>query len=145
MSTNSLCVEVINDDDAFAALQPSWNALCVQTAHPSPAMTFEWLKAWWEAFGTGATLHVLVVRGGERVLAAMPMMLHMRREAGLRWRVVSLLANEHSPVGGFLLSERPDECIDRILHHFRKISGSWDLLQFRELLADGAGRPPVQK
>lgn len=127
-------VEVVRSPAGLAALHDAWNDLAARARPTTPALTPEWFLAWWGAFGGGAELHVLTVRDGERILALAPMMLTARREWGLRWRVASLMTNAHSPLGGVLLGERADQCLDEILRHFAGDAVPWDLLQLDHLV-----------
>lgn len=45
--------------DAFTSIRTEWNALAYHGG--SPFLTYEWLRSWWEAFGSG-TMTLLVLR-----------------------------------------------------------------------------------
>ena len=44
---------MLTDDDALAALEPAWSALCGRVPAASPFQSPEWLLPWWRQFGTG--------------------------------------------------------------------------------------------
>ncbi len=47
----ALAVRSSRDPARLAALRPEWSALFDAAADPSPFLSFEWLEAWWRAFG----------------------------------------------------------------------------------------------
>jgi CelD/BcsL family acetyltransferase involved in cellulose biosynthesis len=49
-------IQVIKNFQELDKYESEWNRLA-----PSPTMTFEWMKAWWQAFGGNHELHVLIV------------------------------------------------------------------------------------
>lgn len=57
----------------------------------SPFMTLDWLEPWYAAFGADYDLHLAVVRQGDRLLAALPLMTGLERYHGLRRRVARFL------------------------------------------------------
>src|SRR5207249_10716401 len=46
----------------FDAMQTDWNQLVDQLEVPSPFQTWEWNRAWWNHFGVGRALLILVFR-----------------------------------------------------------------------------------
>jgi CelD/BcsL family acetyltransferase involved in cellulose biosynthesis len=66
-------VELVRDVETFAALREPWNALVERAGVAHPFLRHEWVQTWWESFGHGARLNVLVVRAA-----------HARRHADLR-------------------------------------------------------------
>lgn len=137
-------LEVVSEFAALSALQPEWDALAVRAACESPALSFAWFQAWWPAFGDGAALRALIVRDAERLLALAPLMLQRQREWGYRWRLASSCTNAHSPVGGLLVAERQQECLDLILEHWERSADSWDLLRF-DYITPGTGLAALQE
>ena len=57
-------------------LEGTWNGLVERMATPSVFLTFEWLRAWWDAYAAhvGAEgLHILVASEGGRVIGLAPL------------------------------------------------------------------------
>jgi CelD/BcsL family acetyltransferase involved in cellulose biosynthesis len=88
--------EWVVDRPRFLALAADWDALAERERHPFSLQA--WMLPWWDAFGGGSQLRVLVVwRGGELVAG---IALAAR---GRTWRS---LANEHSPLFAPLAADR---------------------------------------
>src|SRR5690349_1080294 len=77
-----LLTEWITAESDFWALESSWRTLAERSSAATVFQSWEWVSAWWRAFGHGHSLRVVVVRQGDRLLAAAPMMV--RRLAGIR-------------------------------------------------------------
>jgi len=102
-------VETVTDPDRLRALAPEWEALASEAGLDHPFLTHEWVEAWWEAFGAGRDLHVLVVRDAGRTIAIAPLMRGRIRICGLPVASLESIGNEHTPRGGFLVApERRD-------------------------------------
>src|SRR5207248_1296569 len=48
-------VEVISDYRAFLGLESSWNDLVHRAGIDHPFLTHEWVRTWWQCFGSGKT------------------------------------------------------------------------------------------
>jgi CelD/BcsL family acetyltransferase involved in cellulose biosynthesis len=84
-----LRAEWITDEERFAALAEPWDRLASQS-DGSPFSVHRWYSAWWNAFGTDATLRTAVLWDGDELAAAFP---GHQSEGELR-----LLANTQTPV-----------------------------------------------
>jgi hypothetical protein len=82
---NAISVEVIADTAAFAAMESAWNETVDRACVSHPFLRHEWLRTWWECFGAGRRLHILVVKSAGRILAIAPLMW----EAAWMWRAGS--------------------------------------------------------
>jgi CelD/BcsL family acetyltransferase involved in cellulose biosynthesis len=67
-------VEVIKDEARFLALAAPWNGCLAGMPCGNPFLSHRWLSCWWSVFGAGKELLVLVIRDGETILAAAPLM-----------------------------------------------------------------------
>ncbi len=76
--TNDAVVEVIADRHALHALREPWNALLEATGRWTPFMTWEWMSACWTHLRGTATLNILTVHSGGRLIAIAPLMLVRR-------------------------------------------------------------------
>jgi len=55
-------IELYKDVQGFDALQGEWNALLQRSATNALFLTWEWQRAWWNAFGPGKSLRLLAMR-----------------------------------------------------------------------------------
>jgi CelD/BcsL family acetyltransferase involved in cellulose biosynthesis len=75
VSAEPFRVDVINDEGAFAALQPEWNELLQTSAADCPFLTWEWLHAWWTHLRGSSGLRLLTARAGNSLVAIAPMLV----------------------------------------------------------------------
>ncbi|MGW3488389.1 GNAT family N-acetyltransferase [Streptomyces sp. NPDC001054] len=66
--------EWITEPGAFALLAPAWRRLTAACPSATPFQSHAWLSSWWQSYGTPGALRVLVVRSGDRLVAAAPLM-----------------------------------------------------------------------
>jgi CelD/BcsL family acetyltransferase involved in cellulose biosynthesis len=84
-----ISVAVIEDPGDLGRLQREWDALLGACTAMTPFLGWGWLGSWWRHLAKSASLHVIVVRDGDQLIALAPLMLSRR---GLR----------HAPVLEFL-------------------------------------------
>lgn len=126
-------VEVVSDERAFLDLEPVWDDLVRRAGLDHPFLGHAWARSWWESFGRGRTLCVLLVRSGAEVVALAPLMLERVRMYGLPLRRIGSLDNDHTPRFDLVVAGRRDEAYRAIWNHLRAQSGDWDLLELRRL------------
>jgi CelD/BcsL family acetyltransferase involved in cellulose biosynthesis len=125
-------IETITGHDAFLALEPVWNEVAEAARLDHPFLEHAWVRTWWEAFGANSTLHVLVLRAGNRPIAIAPLILTPIRMWGIEVRRLGFFYNAHVPRADFLIAERPEEVYRAIWAHLSR-DRSWDLLQLCQL------------
>jgi CelD/BcsL family acetyltransferase involved in cellulose biosynthesis len=76
-------VEVVSDYAALLKLRSQWDELMEQAGIDHPFLSHEWVCTWWECFGAGKRLHVLLVKAGEKVVAIAPLMRSRKRMYGV--------------------------------------------------------------
>ncbi|MEU6662514.1 GNAT family N-acetyltransferase [Streptomyces sp. NPDC046821] len=137
LKNSGLTVEVCSDGERFGALDAEWHTLYRGSRTATPFQSHAWLHSWWLSYGTGRGLCVVLVRDGDRLVAAAPLMR--------RWRPVPALV----PLGGSI-SDFCDVLIDdsraadlsrRAAHALQ--SALWRLalthvIDFREVRPGGA-------
>lgn len=133
--TSRLRVEEVTDLADFATLEAEWDRL-VGEAGASPFVRHEWLRSWWECFGGGRTLCVLLVREGSELIGAAPFMRSQRRICGLRMRALSFMANGHTPRMDVLIARHPVGVWRSLWQHLRERRELWDVLVLQELCRD---------
>ncbi len=79
-------VDPVTDYQGFLDLEPLWSRLVDEAGTDHPFLRHEWVRAWWECFGAGRELHVLVVKAGSEPVAIAPLMLSKRRLYGSQVR-----------------------------------------------------------
>ncbi len=133
LSAPEFTVEVVSREESFLALGPIWNRLVDESAIDHPFLSHEWTLAWWQAFGAGKELRVLVVKLGAKVVAIAPLMLTRGRLYGLKFRKLEFLSNVHSPRCDFIIAHYPDEAYEALRKWLAGHRKQWDVLQLCHL------------
>ena len=119
-------VSVVSDDSSFAALREDWNALLERSSTDIPFLRHEWFWLWWQHFGEGRQLWIVVVYDGKTPCLIMPLM----REAARPLRPVRVLrsmTNSHAYRWHYLCEPTRPEAIEAALSYLA-VSGEWDLM-----------------
>jgi CelD/BcsL family acetyltransferase involved in cellulose biosynthesis len=132
-SGGEIHIETITDPEAFRDLEPVWDEVAEVAGLDHPFLEYAWLRTWWECFGAASTLHVLVIRAGDRPIAIAPLILTPTRMWGIKVRRLGFFYNAHVPCADFLIAERPDEVYQAIWVHLSR-NRFWDVLQLSQLL-----------
>ena len=93
----------MRDFESFLALEPEWTELADRNGTHNPFMRHEWIRAWWECFGHGKEMHIVVVRPNGQIRAIAPLMLTRRSTYGIRVRRLEFIYNSHTPRCDFIL------------------------------------------
>jgi CelD/BcsL family acetyltransferase involved in cellulose biosynthesis len=112
-------VEVVDTVAGLDSLAPEWRAAADASLDPNVFLTYEWLRTWWEHFGSSASarLHVAVVRDDEGVVALAPLYEDRAGVGPLRGTTLRQIGYDAGDYGGILLVRRPDEAVDALLAH----------------------------
>jgi len=132
-----LRVETIADTASFLGMRATWNLLAHEAGIHHPFVRHEWVRTWWECFGRGRQLRVLLVKDGPEPIALAPLMLSEGRMCGIRVRQLEPLANLHTPQLDLIVSRWPQEAYHAIWAHLAE-EGDWDVLRLRDL-PEGSG------
>ncbi len=136
-----LRVEIISDEREWGRLAPVWDRVLEAAGEVHPFLEFVWARTWWECFGGGSELHIVVVWEGDEPIAIAPLQITDCRMWGIRLRRLGFLYNSHVPRADFLIARRREECCqaiwEQVSQHCR-----WDVLQLCQLPDDS---PTLEK
>ncbi len=77
-----LSVEVIHEEDAFDKIQVEWSSL-VERTPVHIFQSYEWQRLWWQHFGWGRSLHILLFRHQGVLVGIAPLFLDTPKFMGL--------------------------------------------------------------
>src|SRR5262245_49619244 len=109
MTAPTLTTEIFSDYQSFVDLKPVWDRLVEQAAIDHPFLTHEWVRTWWECFGAGKRLHVVMVKQGREPIALAPLMVSEGRMYGVRVRFLEFIYNAHTPRFDFIVTRDHDQ------------------------------------
>lgn len=90
-------IKTLTTWEEAAVLQDRWNELLSEFEQPTPFLTYEWMKLWWQYFGAGKQLCLLIAENEAGVQAIAPLMSYNSHSfLGLPLRVIQLIGNYDS-------------------------------------------------
>jgi CelD/BcsL family acetyltransferase involved in cellulose biosynthesis len=131
-----LKVETVTDERRFLELNGVWNRLVDEAKIDHPFLQHEWVRTWWQCFGHGKKLHILIVTRGEQAVAIAPMMLSVGRMYGIKMRKLEFMANVHTPRCDFIVADRAREVYRAIWDNLASHAGLWDVIELTQVLFD---------
>jgi CelD/BcsL family acetyltransferase involved in cellulose biosynthesis len=130
-------VEVVRDRTALEALAPEWNRAVAEAGIEHPFLSHKWISTWWDSFGAGTDLHVILVRRGGVLVGVAPLLRGEERLYGMRLRCLHSPYNPHVPRCGFIAAAGQPEAVYRaIWQHLRDTGDQWDLLKLSQVPAE---------
>jgi hypothetical protein len=145
----TLSIEKIIKEEEFEALAQEWNELLRRSASNTLTLTHEWLSTWWEVFGEGRELYILLVRDGKQLIGIAPMLKRTVQHYGvLPFRRIEFLASGEDEADeicsdylDFILKKgREEEALKTIFTYIHEEDSDWDEV----LLTDMSGESPNQ-
>jgi CelD/BcsL family acetyltransferase involved in cellulose biosynthesis len=126
-------VEVVTVYDDFLALEPAWNMLVQRAGIDHPFLTHEWVRTWWDAFGAGKRLHIVLVKAREELVAIAPLMLTEGRQYGMRLRQLEFIFNVHTPRMDLVVTRARSDVYRALWRYLAERQGLWDVLVLHQL------------
>ncbi len=127
-------IEVITEYKDFLALGDSWNHLLEKSSSDSVFLTFEWMQAWWKAFGKDKQLLVLLVKDSQGNLSGIaPLMLSREKILGLTLRKLSFIYNNNSSSADFLISAERENTLQAIIAYLKDKRNHWDIMELQNI------------
>jgi CelD/BcsL family acetyltransferase involved in cellulose biosynthesis len=130
---SAIRAETISDYQAFLDLAPAWNEALRAAGIEHPFLEHAWLRTWWECFGAGSALHIVVVKDIDEIVAIAPLISTKIRMFGITVRRLGFFYNSHVPRAGFIVARRSGDAYRAIWDHLLSERKSWDLLQLCQL------------
>lgn len=126
-------VQVVTNEAEFIALEPEWNDAVERARIPHPFLRHEWLRTWWECFGAGCRLHIVIVRSGNRIAAIAPLLSDTTHMYGMSIRRVRLMQNDHTPRADLIVAEQREACYRAIWNALFERRDLWDVLHLNQI------------
>jgi CelD/BcsL family acetyltransferase involved in cellulose biosynthesis len=133
--TAEIKLDVVSSIKGLEALKPDWDRLLGEMDVPSPFMSWDWSRAWWEQFGRRHQIRIGVLHESGRVVGIVPM--YLRRYGPIRVVV---------PFGW---PDRLTELIEPIIpsterHRAQPVVNDWLLKDHRVGLAMGVDSTAIE-
>src|SRR4051812_23830819 len=103
--TASVRLATIERIDDFLPLRDEWDRLVRIMPRPSPFLLHAWLTTWWRRYGDSARLAVRVAWRGDRLVAAVPLLVAPRRGV----HVTRFIGGRQAALADLLVAEGEDD------------------------------------
>jgi CelD/BcsL family acetyltransferase involved in cellulose biosynthesis len=127
-----LRVETVSDYQSFLNLEPAWDHVLQMAGLNNPFLEHVWVRTWWESFGQGSSLHVLLVKVDDEPVAIAPLISTTISMWGIKVRRLGFFYNAHVPRADFIIARRSNEVYRAIWDHLSR-DRCWDLLQLCQI------------
>ena len=135
LKVSELRVETVSDYQKFLDLKPAWDRLVDAAGIEHPFLEHDWIRTWWDCFGSGSALHIVLIHAGSDLIAIAPLILTTVRILGIRMRRLGFFSNEHVPRADFIISRHSEHVYRAIWNHLRR-EKCWDVLRLCQLTDD---------
>jgi CelD/BcsL family acetyltransferase involved in cellulose biosynthesis len=123
-----MTIETISDFEAFVAMPQLWDRLVDEAGIRHPFLCHDWIRSWWESFGAGNTLNILLVRDGKELIGIAPLMSSGRK--------LGFICDDHTPRFDFIVSRDQTGVCEAIWRRLWEQHDDWDSLQLCQLESD---------
>jgi len=128
----ALHCEEVTTPAGLAQLRRVWESLFDEAEAATPFNSWHWMSTWWDVFGHGKELRVILIREGDRVIGIAPFYERCYGVGPLRVRVLRQLGDgsELTELQGALIARgRRSDVVAQLSDHFRRrCGGCWDVL-----------------
>ncbi|MEW6209044.1 MAG: GNAT family N-acetyltransferase [Acidobacteriota bacterium] len=149
-----LTVEKITTREEFHRLGAVWNSVLERSAANKLTLTWEWLSTWWEVFGEGRELYLLVVRDDEEIIAIAPLLRRVVQHYGLiPFRRLEFLASGEDEADEIcsdyldfiLIRGREGQALEAICAYLQEQAAEWDEILLTDIAGESLSLPVLNK
>jgi CelD/BcsL family acetyltransferase involved in cellulose biosynthesis len=120
----------INDARELVHYQLAWEALLAQTPGANYFQTLDWLSVYWQHYGAGCRLRVLVVQVLGKTIGILPLVVREEATKVGRLRVLNYPLQDwgtfYGPIG-----PNPTATLLASFNHLQRTARDWDVLDLR--------------
>jgi CelD/BcsL family acetyltransferase involved in cellulose biosynthesis len=139
MAESKLAIETVSDTGRFRGLREEWNAVLQHSGSDTIFLTWEWASSWWDAYGDGKKLWILLVRRAGSLVGIAPF-YRIRSTWGLmpyptEVRFVGDGSYDSDYLDLIARQGEETEVGTAVAEHLAKTTGTWTLLGLNEVPA----------
>ena len=120
----------INDVRDLDSLQLTWNALVAGTPRASFFQTYDWFRSYWQHFGEGQKLRLLVVRAAGRAIGIVPLCVRRERYTVGTLRVLTYPLHDWGVWYGAIGADQAATMF-MAMRYLQQSRRDWDLMDLR--------------
>jgi len=145
-----ITIEKVGTREGFERLKPVWNTLLEASSGNTITLTWEWLSTWWDVFGEGRELYILVARENDCVIGIAPLLKRAVQHYGLLpFRRLEFLASGEDEADeicseylDFIIERgREAEVLEAVYTFLNDPEEEWDEMLLTDMSGDSASLP----
>lgn len=124
-----LSIRVITRAEEWELIRNDWNALLAESDYNNIFLTFEWLKTWWNIFGSGE-LSIIIFECKSKIISILPLYI---RKAGFI-RILRFIGTGVSDYGCFIIDKTyPASQIYHQAFDYIFTNLQWDIIDLQQI------------
>jgi len=124
-------ISIITEFDKFLALKEEWNRALKKSRSNTFFLTYEWLANWWEFYGFGHKLFIIIIRERGEIIAAAPFMIKIQKFGPLvLYRRLQFIAHDVSDYMDLIITGKEQECFELIFECVKNNQNCWNWAEF---------------
>jgi CelD/BcsL family acetyltransferase involved in cellulose biosynthesis len=129
-------LKVISNFDEFESISVDWNRLLESSSYDKVFFTHEWFTAWWQAFGDGKSLFIILAKSRDQVIGIAPLMMQKGIFRGIPVLRIKFIENEDSPGSSFIVRNGCEYVIKDIISFIVRDVKKWNIIMFNNMILD---------
>lgn len=127
-----LSIEVIGDFEKFCSLKEEWDLLLESSNSQSIFLTWEWLNPWWQHFGEGNSLLILLAKDNSgNLIGIAPLYIEKNGIRKIRFLGSRRVGSDF--LGFISTKDKEQEFINSIFNYFADNRAIWDVIELNDL------------
>ncbi len=131
---DSLQIVRYSDASGFSILRPYWNTLLQSTPVNDPFLSWEWQSVWWQNYGKGVPLWLLVAWEEEKPVGILPLMQVCYCKRGLNARGLCVIGKNDIDHCGLIVPESRSDVLEAFGAFLSGCRYKWDILRLNNCL-----------
>ena len=129
-------IKVISSYDEFKSTHAAWNRLLANSSCDRVFLTHEWFTAWWQAFGDGKSLFIVVVKHKDEIIGIAPLMICKSYFRRMPVQRITFMENEDSPGCSFIIKRGHEFVAEDIISFLVADVKGWSILSLNNMQLD---------
>ncbi len=129
-------LNIISSFNEFRSIRAPWNNLLANSSYDRVFLTHEWFMAWWQAFGDGKRLFIVIAKHGDEIIGISPLMIWKSRFRRMPVQCITFLENEDSPGCGFIIKRGHEYVVKEIISFLLRDVKGWNILSLNNMQLD---------
>lgn len=126
---HKLYIERVDSYEGFLKLERAWDELLRESDADNPFLTFEWMSTWWQHYGSGKELFILIVKENGKAVAIAPLM----KSRNILFRVIEFIGTGRSDYLDIIAARKKERIVESIMSYLLSVKREWDLINLQDL------------